>query len=194
MIYKIQNDNFFVLIFRTPTLSPEPQRGSLSPSVSRKKSPNRNTGKGSSNSNGASSTNNKSKSLPPSKAESNSQKKQQVELTEEEKAKQIADNKLKTLSSPERERLLQRRKKFESNLPIQTVGTKKISLKNKDNQHRFDEKSNIETNNSRDNNKKRSYPDDDGENNSEDDADDTLDKFEDEQRGTAKNRRQPKGM
>merc|ERR1739848_195160 len=70
---------------------------------------------------------------------------------------------------------------------------KKISLKNKDNQHRFDEKSNIETNNSRDNNKKRSYPDDDdGKNNSEDDADDTLDKFEDEQRGTAKNRRQPK--
>ena len=84
-------------------------------------------------------------------------------------------------------------------MPIQSVGTKKISLTKK-NQHRFDEKSSntIETNNTRDNNKKRSYPTekevDDDDNNSENDADDTLDKFEDEQRGTAKNRRQPKGM
>ena len=31
----------------------------------------------------------------------------------------LAEDKLKTLSSPERERLLQRCKKFESNLPIQ---------------------------------------------------------------------------
>ena len=108
-------------------------------------------------------------------------------MTEEEKAKQIADDKLKSLSSPEREKLLQRRKKFESNLPIQSVA-KKISLK-KNHQERS---SNIETNNS--SNKKRSYPEDDDENNSEDGADDTLDKFEDEQRGAAKNRRQPKGM
>ena len=83
-------------------------------------------------------------------------------------------------------------------MPIQSVGTKKISLTKK-NQHRFDEKSSntIETNNTRDNNKKRSYPTEkevDDDNNSENDADDTLDKFEDEQRGTAKNRRQPKGM
>ena len=51
----------------------------MSPAVSRKKSPQNGTG----------SEVNKSKSLPPSKAESNSHKKQQAELTEEEKAKQI---------------------------------------------------------------------------------------------------------
>ena len=46
----------------------------------------------------------------------------------EEKAKREAEEKLKRLPTPEREKLLQRRKKFEGNLPVKSVA-KKISLK-----------------------------------------------------------------
>ena len=49
-------------------------------------------------------------------------------MNDEEKAQHEAEEKLKRLPTPEREKLLQRRKKFEGNSPVKPVA-KKISLK-----------------------------------------------------------------
>ena len=68
----------------------------------------------------------KSKSLPPSQIGNN--KKNTKKLNAEEKAAVEAEEKLKRLPTPEREKLLQRRKKFEGNMPVKSMA-KKISLK-----------------------------------------------------------------
>ena len=69
----------------------------------------------------------KSKSLPPSQI---GNKKNTKKLNAEEKAAVEAEEKLKRLPTPEREKLLQRRKKFEGNMPVKSMA-KKISLKTK---------------------------------------------------------------
>jgi len=69
----------------------------------------------------------KSKSLPPSQI--GNKKNTKLSLKEkEEKAAVEAEEKLKRLPTPEREKLLQRRKKFEGNMPVKSMA-KKISLK-----------------------------------------------------------------
>ena len=91
----------------------------------------------------------KSKSLPPNQQQKS--KKISKEVSEEEK--------LKRLSSPEREKFLQRKKKFETNAPVKATGTKKIiSLKRNE----------VEENNG-----KKSKDNSEG-------ADDNLDMFEEE--------------
>ena len=154
-------------------MSPEPQRGGSVPRQNREnrgpRSPLRKL---------SPELINKSKSLPPSKAENN----KKVELTSEEKAQKLAEEKIKNLSSPEREKLLQRRKKFESNLPIKPVA-KKISLK------KTQESSVNETNTST----KKRQAEDNGDDISLD-VNDTLDMFEEKSvAGATKNRRQAKG-
>ena len=73
----------------------------------------------------------KSKSLPPSRVDSQSggKKNSSNKQSAEEKAAHEAEEKLKKLPTPEREKLLQRRKKFEGNMPLKSVAGKKISLK-----------------------------------------------------------------
>ena len=73
----------------------------------------------------------KSKSLPPSRVDSQNggKKNSSNKQSAEEKAAHEAEEKLKKLPTPEREKLLQRRKKFEGNMPVQSVAGKKISLK-----------------------------------------------------------------
>jgi len=73
----------------------------------------------------------KSKSLPPSRVDSQNggKKNSSNKQSAEEKAAHEAEEKLKKLPTPEREKLLQRRKKFEGNVPLKSVAGKKISLK-----------------------------------------------------------------
>lgn len=105
---------------RTPTLSPEPRvaRGGSAPRQGRD-FPSHNQKKDVR-------IEDKSKSLPPPRNDESNAKASKV--SEEEKALKAAEDKLKSLPSPERERLLQRRKKFESNMIVQPEA-KKISLK-----------------------------------------------------------------
>lgn len=73
----------------------------------------------------------KSKSLPPSRVDSQNggKKNSSNKQSAEEKAAFEAEEKLKKLPTPEREKLLQRRKKFEGNMPLKSFAGKKISLK-----------------------------------------------------------------
>merc|ERR1711935_349882 len=70
----------------------------------------------------------KSKSLPPASGIDSQNGKKSGKLSKEEKAAMEAEEKFKKLPTPEREKILQRRKKFEGNMPVKPVA-KKISLK-----------------------------------------------------------------
>ena len=94
--------------------SPEPARGGSAPRQTRARS----------RSNSKEPLKDKSKSLPPQDKNDAKNANKKKELTEEEEN----DEKLKRLPTPEREKLLQRRKKFEGNQPIKPIA-KKISLK-----------------------------------------------------------------
>ena len=97
---------------RTPTLSPEPARAGSAPRTDHRQNRSQSTDKQDLS---------KSKSLPPSQHEKQKGHKKSKEDLDEEK--------LKRLPSPEREKLLQRKKKFETNVPVKATAKKIISLK-----------------------------------------------------------------
>ena len=131
---------------RTPTLSPEPARAGSAPrAVDHRQTRSRSTDKQDLS---------KSKSLPPSQHEKQKGNKKSKEVKSEEE-------KLKRLPSPEREKLLQRKKKFETNVPVKATAKKIISLKRNESPDESNKKSKDNVKNS-------------------DAVDDTLDLFEEE--------------
>ena len=108
--------------YRTPTLSPPPsknQRGGSAPRQLKSENAKAESEK----------SLDKSKSLPPQNDSKDNKGQQKQRKSEEE----LQEEKLKRLPTPEREKLLQRRKKFEANMPVKPVA-KKISLKGSGNE------------------------------------------------------------